>query len=109
MRIWDISPEKLCREHLLGEHHELHAIWAILTQGKVGYSHHPETIRWRGKLRALYHRHDLLVDEMIHRGYNHHSVLDKNLASGSRIQNNYVDSPNVQIKILRRKNCACKV
>ncbi len=32
MRIWDIPPKLLCRNHLLGEHRELHAIWSILTQ-----------------------------------------------------------------------------
>lgn len=35
MRIWDLSPKRLCRNHLLGEHRELHAIWA---GGKKGYS-----------------------------------------------------------------------
>ena len=45
MRIWDIPPEKLCRNHLLGEHNEQHAIWSILTHNKKGFSHHPETIR----------------------------------------------------------------
>ncbi|WP_100181907.1 pyrimidine dimer DNA glycosylase/endonuclease V [Candidatus Nitrosotenuis aquarius] len=109
MRVWDIQPKKLCREHLLGEHRELHAIWTILTQGKTGYSHHPETLRWRGKLHALYHRHDLLVSEMIRRGYNHNSNLDKRLASGTRTQNDFVDSYQDQIKILRQKNCACEV
>lgn len=34
MRIWDIPPDKLCRNHLLGEHNELHAIWNILTLEK---------------------------------------------------------------------------
>ena len=32
MRTWDIPPEKLCRQHLLGEHRELHAIWSIITK-----------------------------------------------------------------------------
>jgi len=50
MRIWDIAPEKLCRNHLLGEHRELHAVWAILTKDKKGYSRHPEVLRWKGKL-----------------------------------------------------------
>jgi hypothetical protein len=36
MRIWEISPEKLCCNHLLDEHNELHAMWNILTQGKRG-------------------------------------------------------------------------
>jgi hypothetical protein len=47
MRIWDIPPRALCRQHLLGEHRELHAVWAVLTQGKSGYSRHPETLRWK--------------------------------------------------------------
>ncbi len=54
MRIWDLEPERLCRQHLLGEHRELHALWVILTQDKQGFSRHPETLRWRGKLQALY-------------------------------------------------------
>jgi hypothetical protein len=58
MRIWDIPVEKLCRNHLLGEHRELHAMWVVITQNKKGYSKHPETIRWIGKLRALYLRHN---------------------------------------------------
>jgi hypothetical protein len=33
MRIWDIEPRKLCRNHLLGEHRELHA---------RGYRHYSE-------------------------------------------------------------------
>jgi len=38
-------PDKLCRNHLLGEHREIHAIWAVITEKKKGYSMHPETIR----------------------------------------------------------------
>jgi len=41
MRIWDIPPRKLCRNHLLGEHRELHAIWSILIRSKKGYLKHP--------------------------------------------------------------------
>jgi hypothetical protein len=54
MRIWDIPPEKLCRDHLLGEHRELHEIWSILINNKKGYARHPETLRWKGKQRAVY-------------------------------------------------------
>ena len=68
MRIWDILPKKLCRNHLLGEHRELHAIWSVIVNGKTGYAKHPETLRWKGKLKALYCRHEALVIEMTARG-----------------------------------------
>ena len=92
MRIWDIHPSKLCRNHLLGEHRELHAIWSILTTGKKGYSNHPETLRWKGKLKALYIRHEKLVTEMINRGYNHNSPLNKELSTGISKQDKLIDS-----------------
>jgi len=107
MRIWDIPPEKLCRQHLLGEHSELHAIWTILTQGKKGYSKHPETMRWKGKLRALYDRHQALVHEMTQRGYKHHSPLSRKLATGDAKQDVCVDSYDEQCNILQQKGCEC--
>jgi len=109
MRIWDISPDKLCRKHLLGEHNELHAMWNILTQGKKGYANHPETKRWKGKLKALFRVHEEIVLEMLARGYNHKSPLDKTLAKGSSIQTSFVDPAERQIEILRQKGCDCDV
>ena len=109
MRIWDISPSRLCRNHLLGEHRELHAIWSVITQKKKGYSHHPETLRWKGKLSALYLRHEELVKEMTIRGYNHKSPLDKRKAVGESEQNVLIASRKEQIEILRNKRCSCKV
>ena len=109
MRIWDVSPIKLCKDHLLGEHRELHAIWTVITENKKGYSKHPETIRWIGKLGALYLRHELLVIEMKRRGYNHHSPLDKKNAIGKSKQDVFVDSPGKQVQILRQKGCKCQV
>ena len=109
MRIWDIPPSKLCRNHLLGEHRELHAIWVILTEDKKGYSLHPETLRWKGKLKAMYLRHEKLVREMTKRGYNHNSPLDKTKATGKSTQGLFVDTPSKQIQILKQKGCSCKV
>ena len=109
MRIWDISPAKLCKNHLLGEHRELHAIWAVITENKKGYSKHPETIRWMGKLKALYLRHEQLVKEMKRRGYNHQSPLDKKNAIGKSRQDVFVDIPSKQIQILKQKSCSCQV
>jgi hypothetical protein len=109
MRIWDIDPKHLCRNHLLGEHNELHAIWNIITQGRKGYSHHPETERWKGKLRALYDIHQKIVLEMESRGYRHHSPLDKTLATGMKFQDAFVDPIERQMEILRRRGCSCNV
>jgi len=109
VRIWDINPEILCRNHLLGEHRELHALWSIIVNKKKGYSKHPETLRWVGKLKALYNRHELLVKEMKKRGYAHNSTLDKKLATGEEEQDEFIDNPDEQIKILREKGCDCKL
>ena len=109
MRIWDISTENLSREHLLGEHRELYAIWSILINGKKGYSKHPETLRWSGKLKALYLRHEQQLIEMEKRGFDHKSPLDARYAIGKNIQEDYVDPIEDQIKILRKKGCKCNL
>lgn len=107
MRIWDVEPGVLCRAHLLGEHRELHAVWAVLTEDRQGYRHHPETQRWQGRLAALYERHEALVAEMTSRGYNHRSPLDQALASGDTVQPVYVDPLPRQLELLRSKPCSC--
>jgi hypothetical protein len=109
VRIWDLPPSFLCRQHLLGEHRELHGLWRILTEDRQGYAQHPETRRWRGKLAALYERHEALVEEMAHRGYRHASPLDQRLATGSAVQNDFVDPLEAQFAILRNKGCQCAV
>ena len=75
MRIWDANPGYLDRKRLLGEHRELHGLFNILSLNKKGYSRHPETLRWVGRLPALCLRHQLLLAEMELRGYQHHSPL----------------------------------
>lgn len=107
MRVWDVPPAALCRQHLLGEHRELHGLWNILTQGLAGYADHPETRRWEGRLAALYRRHGALVAEMETRGYRHRSPLDPALATGQAEQDRFVDSLERQWKLLRDKPCPC--
>jgi hypothetical protein len=109
MRIWDVEPKYLCRKHLLAEHRELHGLWNILTKhkGKGGYSHHPETLRWVGKQKALYLRHQKLVKEFAHRGYSHQTPLDKELAIGLGKQNVFINTIPEQKEILKKKPCEC--
>jgi hypothetical protein len=109
MRIWDIHPGKLCRNHLLGEHNELHAMWNIITRNRKGYSNHPETRRWRGKLKALFYVHEAIVQEMQSRGYSHKSPLDKKLAMGKRVQDEFVDPIERQIELLKQRGCCCDI
>jgi hypothetical protein len=108
MRIWDLPPKLLCRQHLLGEHRELHAIWSVITKGRKGYSRHPETLRWQGRLKALFLRHEDQVLEMARRGYRHHSPLPRRLAVGRGRQDRRLDSLRRQRQLLRRKGCACR-
>lgn len=105
MRVWDVEPRKLCRKHLLGEHRELHALFTILNEDRTGYRHHPETIRWVGKLPALAHRHELLVAEMLRRGYNHHSPLPD--VAGEETQDEFLISVEEQEALLTTKDCDC--
>jgi hypothetical protein len=109
MRIWDVPPRQLCRQHLLGEHRELHGLWNILVVhgGTGGYSRHPETMRWVGKTRALFERHQLLVKEMERRGYRHLSPLDESAAAGARVQDILLDSLEEQRRMLGAKQCDC--
>lgn len=109
MRVWDIHPKHLCRKHLLAEHRELHGLWNILTihKGRGGYSRHPETLRWVGKTRALYDRHEALVKEFKHRGYNHYTPLDKKLAKGRKNQKIFINTVAEQKIILKKKPCKC--
>ena len=109
MRIWDLPPRRLCRNHLLGEHRELHAVWSVITKKRRGYANHPEVARWRGKLGALFKRHGALVDEMAKRGYQHKSPLNQNLVCGCKEQNERIHTLNEQVKILQKKKCACRV
>lgn len=106
MRIWDVDAHILCRKHLLGEHRELHALVTILSEDKKAYRHHPETKRWEGKLAALKQRHEGLVEEMTHRGYNHASPIEMDFPD-SGIQTEFVDTLERQLEILKAKPCDC--
>lgn len=112
-RIWDIHPSKLCKNHLLGEHRELHGVWTVITQNKKGYANHPETMRWRGKLPALKRRHDMLVAEFKRRGwksgFDHKTPLSLKGITGSKIQRVKVDPLEQQIKEIKAKGCNCKL
>jgi hypothetical protein len=66
--MWMVDPVLMCREHLLGEHREMHALVGMLTRKKslTGYIK-------KGLLtpKLIGKRHDQLAKEIVKRGYNH--------------------------------------
>lgn len=70
--MWMVDPRTMCRQHLLGEHVEIHMLVGTLKRGKsirgflAGGLVEPQSIQLR---------HDDLVTEMTARGYNHQSPL----------------------------------
>jgi hypothetical protein len=110
MRIWDLPVECLCRNHLLAEHRELHAIWSVIINDRRGYSKHPEVTRWRGRLGALWSRHEEQVAEMTRRGYSHRSPLNPRSVPAEhrgKEQTVLIDSTEDQRTMLRAKGCSC--
>jgi len=70
MRMWGVDPKMLCRKHLLGEHVEMHMFaGCVIKQMKLdGYIK-----KGLVELDQIRTRHDQLAEEMIQRGYRHHS------------------------------------
>lgn len=72
MRMWMIPPQFMCRQHLLGEHSELHKFLPSWQKQRsiTGY------IRSNAAEPSSYvTRHAELVTEMLRRGYKHQSPL----------------------------------
>lgn len=68
MRMWGVSPEKLCNKHLLGEHVEMHMFAGTINKGISiqGYID-------KGLVNPalIQQRHEELAQEMVRRGMNH--------------------------------------
>lgn len=73
MRMWMINPELLCKNHLLGEHSEIHKHKNVFVKH---YSIKKRVERKQIQPEAMKSRHDELVVEMKRRGYNHNSEYE---------------------------------
>jgi hypothetical protein len=73
MRMWMVDPKIMCRNHLLGEHAEIHMfVWNIDRKHSVkGY-----IANGLLETHKLYTRHEELAQELRRRGYQHNSELD---------------------------------
>jgi hypothetical protein len=72
-RMWMVDPEIMCRQHLLGEHAELHMIAGNI---KLGRSIEGYILINAIEPKSLNGRHRELVAEMVSRGMTHKSPLD---------------------------------
>lgn len=76
-RLWNIDPAKLCRQHLLGEHKEMHQEAGTLhnhPHGEAIVRGHAE--KGQVDTALIQKRHDELATELERRGMNHNSPLD---------------------------------
>ena len=72
MRMWLVDPKLMCKQHLLGEHVELHMLVGSLRRNKnIGGFLDQGLV----ELRSIRRRHAELVFEMTRRGYIHKSPL----------------------------------
>jgi hypothetical protein len=72
MKMWMVNPSKMCRQHLLGEHKELHMFVGALNKSKNLKGYYDKKLL---NPHEIYSRHLELVSEMEKRGYNHQSPL----------------------------------
>lgn len=72
MRMWMINPRFMCKDHLLGEHKELHMFVGTILKGKnlgkyVQYG--------LVEVHSIKKRHAQLVEEMLRRGWQHNTPI----------------------------------
>jgi len=74
MRMWNVSPEKMCDKHLLGEHVECHMFVGTINKERSikGYLE-----KGLVEVHNIDKRHKVLAEEMKNRGFNHKSKLPK--------------------------------
>lgn len=74
MRMWMVDPKMMCRQHLMGEHVEMHMFLGSMLKGTSMEGYCQNNLMEPEQLKA---RHDALVVEMERRGYNHKSPMSQ--------------------------------
>lgn len=99
MRMWMVDPKVMCRQHLLGEHVELHMFVGTLNKGISVAGYLADNLMEPASLEA---RHGELVAEMTRRGYNHKSPLPAARALPPKDAAVRIDAAASQAELLRR-------
>ena len=69
-----VNPKIMCRQHLLGEHVEIHMFIGTINRRKSVKGYIEKAFL---EVHNLYNRHEELVKEMARRNYNHNSEINK--------------------------------
>ena len=77
-----VDPRIMCRQHLLGEHVEIHMFIGTLCRGKTVKGYLKKGLV---EVHSLYARHEELVEEMKRRGYSHSSDIDEKWKSAEKL------------------------
>lgn len=72
-RMWMVEPKLMCRQHLLGEHKELHQLFGHLRVKKRVDKYITNNCL---EISSLKDRHEEIREEMERRGYNHKSPMN---------------------------------
>lgn len=101
-----INPKKLCKNHLLGEHNEIHKmVGNIKLKRSISGFIKKNCI----EPKSIKRRHTVLVKEMKRRGYNHRSNLSKfDLSYLPENDLNYRINRKESIKDLKNRCDNCK-
>lgn len=71
--MWNVDVKKMCKNHLLGEHLEMHMFAGCLKKGKNLHGYINNNLV---EIHNIKKRHAALVKEMIKRKYSHNSPLE---------------------------------
>lgn len=74
MRMWNVNPALMCRNHLLGEHKEIHMFIGALKKRKNLQGFYEKNLL---NPLLINLRHEMLVSEMEKRGYKHESPAEE--------------------------------
>lgn len=99
MRMWCINTNLMCRQHLLGEHLEIHMFVNSILENKnlKGFINNGLL-----EIHSLRKRHKEIIDEFKRRGYKHKSPLPY----FKKIKLGYINrSKNFQVLFTRCKDC----
>ena len=99
--MWMVNPRIMCRQHLLGEHVEIHMFIGAISRGQSLKGYLQKGLL---EVHSLYDRHEELVEEMKRRGYKHCSDLDEKWRTVERSGSIY-RSKNLSELVRRCSRC----